>query len=532
MKKQTKGIFFTIIFGGGLLFWATAATLPGINPEDPTEQVTITGTPMDNYPDVQREQFCESNENAKSNQYVKEYKIPTPCTQPLAIITDPQGNVWFAQTNTGNLAMFDPTTETFTEYENERWPENERSMMWGMDYSPDGKLWFTDERLDSLWSFSTIDQTYSRTPYPAETDSLPQRLLLDGSKIIVNDFTGNKLTLFDPAASLEGLAYLSVPSPVEGSFTGGFGVDSQDNIWYTNWLLQQGGVLIKLDKEKLIEQSLSLQGNDTALFDYVDIYQFPSGMTTPNGISADENDQIWIADTSSSFFFKFDPNTESFTKYITSKPHISAYGNSSGLIKTPVTRPYWTEFDDDGRLVFNEQTGNRIGVFDPKSESLIEYSVPSKNPNWADCEGVSECGLAQVFDITTMGDKIWFSEWVENNIAVIDTSKPLPFEINLETKRVSINKGGQVTLDLEIIPQSSNEITGIALNTATTSMFSDLIVSHNAPLPITLQPDSPQTVTFSILAGDDALPDIHKVLLGAATDDVVISKYVTVIIEQ
>ena len=48
------------------------------------------------------------------------------------------GDVWFAETNTGKLAKFDPTTETFTEYDNPLWPPGGRSMMWGIDYAPDG----------------------------------------------------------------------------------------------------------------------------------------------------------------------------------------------------------------------------------------------------------------------------------------------------------------------------------------------------------------------------------------------------------
>ena len=91
MKKQQKGIILLVVFGGSLLFWATAASLPGVTPEDPNEKITTTGTPMDNYPDVQRAQFCSSSEFAKSNSYVTEFKIPTPCTQPLAIVTDPDG---------------------------------------------------------------------------------------------------------------------------------------------------------------------------------------------------------------------------------------------------------------------------------------------------------------------------------------------------------------------------------------------------------------------------------------------------------
>ena len=92
--------------------------------------------------------------------WIKEYKIPTECTQPLAITVDHNGMVWFAQTNTGNIAKFDPLTETFTEYDNPVWTELEqsfilsaiennvppqklRSMMWGMDAFPDGSIWYT-----------------------------------------------------------------------------------------------------------------------------------------------------------------------------------------------------------------------------------------------------------------------------------------------------------------------------------------------------------------------------------------------------
>ena len=112
-----------------------------IIPENSELVFTSTGTPMDNYPDVQRVQFCGSEDSAKSNHYIKEYKIPTPCTQPLAITTDPDGNIWFTETNGVRIAKFDPNNEIFTEYDNTigqlTFP---RSMMWGIDYSPDDSI--------------------------------------------------------------------------------------------------------------------------------------------------------------------------------------------------------------------------------------------------------------------------------------------------------------------------------------------------------------------------------------------------------
>ncbi|MEX2059843.1 MAG: lyase, partial [Nitrosopumilaceae archaeon] len=224
-------------------------------------------------------------------------------------------------------------------------------------------------------------------------------------------------------------------------------------------------------------------------------------MTTPNGIAAGTNGKIWIADTSSSFFFSFDPNTESFTKYITSPPQVSSYGNSSGVIKNPVSRPYWATFNENGKLVFNEQTANRIGVFDPESESLVEYMIPSHNPNWADCQEMENCGLAQIFDFTNSGDKIWFTEWVENNIGVIDTSLPLFFDVELDSQKVTLKKGEKIQLTLSIIPNSSS-ISNISITSSDTAGFSDLIVEHNAPDTFKPDSDAPRIVQVSISASE------------------------------
>ena len=76
-----------------------------------TLTMTMTGTPADNFPDSERAQFCGSA-IAKSTTFVQEYSIPTPCTNPLSITTDYDGNVWFTQTNTGKIAKFDPVSES------------------------------------------------------------------------------------------------------------------------------------------------------------------------------------------------------------------------------------------------------------------------------------------------------------------------------------------------------------------------------------------------------------------------------------
>jgi len=558
VKTRKKGIIFFAVVAFIML---SSAVMIAINPAqwfgDSSDFDEITAEELDafdldtlglelGYSDDESLQFCSANEQARSNEYVKEYKIPTACTQPLAITVDPYGMVWFAQTNTGKVAKFDPLTETFTEYSNAVWenvekvfvlsairnnmePEKLRSMMWGIDYFPDGSIWFTDERTDAIWKFSIDTESYDRISY-SQTDenksSLPQKLVIEGSKIIVNDFTGGRLSFLDYAQDKQGLRHYAIPSVMDGAVTSDFAIDSDKNVWYTNWIPSGAGILVKFDYPGYEFQST--QGEVTQglfLQDFVEWYNFPAGLTTPNGVAVGPDQKIWLADTSSNYFFSFDPRTEEFTKYVTSIPTIDSYGNASDFIKNPVSRPYWIERSDDN-LIMNEHNANRIGVFNPFSETLVEYTVPSRNPNWADCEGIDYCGVAQVFDFAAYGEKIWFTEWVENNIGVVDTSIPLPFSIDIDKKQITLEKGQTTQLTLEVAKTLFSDAFDVNVNSSSTSTFSDIIITHENSFSLS----DKTTISVEIMASEHALSGTHKVLLGAYTNDIAVSQFVTVIV--
>ncbi len=542
MKK--KGVIVTAFFGFILLSSTILLTLPGIDPMLDSPEITITGTPADNYIDQQRPQFCGSS-NAKSTAYIQEFSIPTPCTNPLAIITDYDGNVWFAETNTGNLAKFDPNTEIFTEYDNPLWLPGGRSMMWGIDYAPDGSLWYTDEGFDSIWKFSTFDNTYEQFSYPSEGNSLPQKLRIDGSQIIINDFTGNKLTFSDPNQSMGNADYLSIPSPVGNSVTSDFTLDADDNIWYTNWLFQQGGVLVKFDQNEYFNSITNSEEEEVGEgeeeveslgpSDFIQVYGLPASILTSNGIVAGSDGTIWLSDTSSSSFYNFNPLSARFTQYVTSDPLPSTYGNQTGLVKTLISGPYWMESDDKNRIIFNEQTANNIAVMDPQSQSLVEYHVPSKNPNWRDCDPgtgimLDDCGVAQILDFTVDGEKIWFTEWVENNIGVVDTSVPLPVEIELESDELALTAGNSQHFNFIVYPLSENNL-DVTLILSSPNEFITIELDHDSTHAFELDSEAPSPVHANIIASDDAISGTYKILVGAQLSDVAVSKYVTVTID-
>jgi virginiamycin B lyase len=513
VRKKAKQLLVAVFFGVILLTSTIAIAInanTNTNTNIDTTDTTSTGTPADNYPIDKRITFCGTN-STKSNRYITEFNVPTFCAQPLAITTDSSGNVWFTESNTGNIAKFDPFSRIFTEYQNDRWPKGDQSMMWGIAYALDGNIWFTDESHDVIWKFDKNNFTSFKYPLSGAKETFPQRIVIDDQKLLVNDFTGNKITFFDPSQSGKEIQYSKVNSLTNDTLTSSLTVDSNKMIWYTVWKFQEGGGLIRYDPQT---------SNGTA-------FNLPYGMLAPNGISSSPENKIWITDAASSFFFSFDQQSQQFTRFTTSIPRESTYGNSSGLIKTPISRPYWNQFDNTGRLWFNEQTGNSIAVFDPTKETLVEYFVPSQNPNWSDCSGIKDCGVAQVLDFTINNDKIWFTEWVENNIAVLDSSIPLPIEVNVDKKDLTLSRADNSTILFTITP-NEQLAEPITLTTANTSTLNDIKVTNEGQITLG---NKAETVPFTVSVDRFALSGTYKILLGARYQEVTVSQYVTVTVK-
>jgi len=528
-----------VFFGFILLSSTIMITLPGIIPEDENSEVTVTGTPADNFKDADRARFCGSS-IAKSTDYVKEFSIPTFCTQPNGITSDYDGKIWFTQQNLGGLTKFDPVTEEFTSFPNLIWPQGTQSTMTGIDVASDGSIWFTDQSHNSLWKFLPSTEQYENIGFPSDGSSFPQQLEIHGSKIIVNDFFENKIVLLNPIVSDDSELPIVVPSPMNflnsPTFTGDFGLDANGSIWFTNWQPVPGGLLVKFDQEKYFDSVMNSGVQSLPSTDFLETFSLPDESITPVGLTISDAGLIWIADPSTSSFFSFDPISHVFTQYSTSDPLLETYGNQTGVIKSPISRPYWIETDDQDRLIFIEQTGNNISLMDPSSQSLIEYQIPSKNPYWADCipgDGIpiDNCGIAQIFGITSIGEKIWFTEWVENNIGVVDTSVPLPIEIQLESNSITLSPGDSQHFNYVVSPNSQKDLFGVSLITNPTHEFLSITLEYSTPESFQLDFDAPRPIHTEISASEDAVPGVYKILLGAQSSDVAVSKFITVTIE-
>ncbi len=336
-------------------------------------------------------------------------------------------------------------------------------------------------------------------------------LLIDGKNAYINDFTGRKIGVFSTDNTSPDMGMTSIPAPGNNNFTSSMVTDPSGKLWYTTWIYQQGGNLVSYDQKT---------GNSTQ-------YPLPQDIQAPNGITIDSSGKLWIMDTASSYFFDFDPASKKFTKHTTSPPPVSSYGNASGLIKTPISRPYWDHFDDNGKLWFNEQVANSFGVYDSSAHSLVEYEVPSKNPNWSDCGTLPDCGVAQILDFTVNHNKIWFAEWVENNIGVLDPSVPLPINVTASDSSITIHHGQNATVLFNINPQEQLSSPVSIITSSTVGSQTLTVKAQQTQVTV----NTPQTVKVGITADNFATPGTYEVLISARYQDVTVSKYISVTLE-
>ncbi|MFQ5441081.1 MAG: lyase [Nitrosopumilaceae archaeon] len=499
------GMAFLIILAVTLTVFDESAETQKESREEP--EIKITGTPADKYESHEREQHCGSS-NAKENQYIKEFKIPTPCTQPLSIIADSEGKIWFTQTNTGNIAKFDPESEEFTEYQNDMWSLNGASMSWGIALTEDNEIWYTDDVYGAMWRFSIPEETYSKFEIKGKTKNpSPQKIGLYNDNFVINDFAGNQIVVLNHEKLDEGQYTNSTLSTPEGFFTSQAVIDDEGNMWFIMWKYQKEIILVKTNSiTREVEQ-----------------HNLPDSIKAPNGVALGPLGSIWIADTAGNSFYKFNPKDKKVIEFTTSKPSVLTYGNASGLIKTPITRPYWNAFDSDGNMWFNQQTGNRLAVFNPNSESLVEYDIPSKNPSWSDCGDLTDCGLSQSFGFTFKDEQIWFTEWVENNIGVLDTSIPVPISLEVENQNITIKQGEQKEILVTVIPQTNQSIDLVLSGKSNSEL-----IKVNTKTESTNASEETLKIPVTISVDENAHKGIYKVLLSTQIPDVVVSTYATI----
>jgi virginiamycin B lyase len=474
------------------------------------------------------QQFCGTATAPNSNAYVTEVSLPTECEMPLGIAID-GGKVWYVSTKQGHLGSYDTAASTFKEYEIPSWPSRSLSftavpswsMSWTVKLDGSGNVWFTDQN-NTIWRFNKSTEHFDMFKVPA---NYPSAIDFDsrGNMYLIginsqSIFFGNVSEIKNGTS--EGFSEISLPLD-------GFSGINLD-------LITSGGLVVDRERNDLWVSLLAFQQKKGQLFQYdietnkvVRIVDLPPDLGAPVGMDLDDSGNVWVADHGTSTFFKYEPNTNSITKFVTSIASSKIYGGSTP--PSAYTLPYWIYKGTDGSLWFNEHTGNKIARFNPEDLTLVEYWIPSQNRAWTFCpEGAASCGLANVLQFTVSPDnQLWFTEWTENKIGKLDTSKQVPIVVSTPAE-VAVAKGQSI--EIKVTLNASGDFSGQMMAAGTfmpnaglgnsTGIFSEQLVS--------LSSGGSKEVSYTFTPADDLDQGQYMILLGASNDDVSSMKAVKV----
>lgn len=453
--------------------------------------------------------YCGSG-IAKSTEYIKEYVIPTPCAQPIGIVVDGDGYVWFAESSVRKIARFDPKIETFEEFS---LPDGAVSRdfatsgMWSMILDENQDIWFTDVGGNSIWKFYRTSKIFERYKIPTQ-GSFPLGLAVDkDGKIWFTEAFGKKFGYVDPKQRI----LYELSPPIQPDIMGGLTIDRHNNVWF-NILQASGGYVI------MYEQATG----------YYKKYPMPIGVTSPIGISIDNEGNAWVSDHGTSIFFKLDTRNNMTKTYVTSMP---LPRTSIGTGGQPTTLPYWNMIDKDGRIWINEHQGSMIAVLDPSNGSLIEYFVPSQNPWYGSCEGQENCGIANPLQFAMAPDgRIWFTEWSESKIGVLNPDIQIPFSLDLDKNIVEVERGRAVKIGMEIVSDSI-DVSDAVLSLSGTFTPSGQLWRMNTLLDAMPNSDV-RKVVLTLNPSQYLVAGTYNIMVSANYGDVVYSKALEVVVKE
>lgn len=443
------------------------------------------------------------------NMFITEFSIPFPCSQPVAIAVDKNDDIWIAATWSGHLMVFDQESRTFVRYiEIPDWKTKGTfgSMVWGMEFDGDGNLWFTDQVNNAVWKYFVDENRFEMYRVPTR-GSYPLNVAFDSQENVwFSQIFGKNLAVLNPSQAMhnttQGITEFKPPAPIfdpkESTQTmGPVSVDDDGSIWFTAIDYPDGGQIVRFDPDKKEFMPYDLQG---------------AGI--PFGINKDDDGKLWINDHDSNLFFMFDTDSKRVVKYSTSLP---TSRNST------TTLPYWNTLKD-GRLWFNEHEGNAIAYFDIRSHTLVEYQIPTRPQAWGNTTNPLK------FAIDSKGS-VWFTEWSENKIGVLDAEKinDLPISVSVSKESIVASANKVYELPVTVNPEKPDLGERVKMTVAGTISSSGRLWNVTGEFDhdsFYFENDASKTVVLRLVPGHDLAAGEYNLTIGARYGEVTVSRIV------
>ena len=275
--------------------------------------------------------------------------LPAGYGQPVFVVVDHAGKVWFTMPVTNAIGLYDPVSTTVTQ-----WAVPTASAgPWAITVDSKGIIWFTEHYTNKIASFDPNSQTFHEIATPA-TNSEPYGITIDRSDNIW--FTENT----DAVALIGEYTAQGVLNEykIRNNATAGSGltphlitIDPTGNVWWSEgWATAIG----------MLNLTSAQPGTKNGVTEYPYTPACPGCGSHTSGIHTDQQGVIWVDDSLQNTFGSFTVNGGfSFYNSPGGHPH-------DGL-----------NVDAQGRVWFDEEFANKLAVALP---SGLPTPTPTNTP--------------------------------------------------------------------------------------------------------------------------------------------------------
>lgn len=466
-------------------------------------------------------QFCGVNSTPHSNSFISEYPLPQKCEMPLGILAD-NDSIWYISTKLGHLGKLNIKDNTSQEFTIPVWDSRSKptdiSQTWDVKSDSKGGIWFTDEKQNGIWRYEQDSNSFSFFPVPERPSGsgtiYPVSIAFNDDEIYFAGIRSKSLWFANVSDlknnSSEGISNISLPlSSFKGIdpdlvSTGSIEIDRDRNVlWISMLAFGVKGQLFKFD----------LSSRTFTPFD------LPQHLNSPVGISIDEKGNPWVTDHGTSIFFMVNSTDGKITEFSTS-PLSRIAANIPKEFS--YTLPYWIKMDSRGNLWFNEHVGNKIARFNTTDGTLVEYWIPTQNSLWAPCApNESACGISNALQFSIgKNNQIWFSEWTENKLGMLNGSKPLSFVVDTSSKEYNVKTGDTIEIPMIISAKGQVNLKMVASSTFTsTGNFGNSSISFSQD-SFSMNSGETKNVTFLVTPSDELANGDYTIMIGAENEEI------------
>jgi virginiamycin B lyase len=263
--------------------------------------------------------------------------LPTASSQPDAVTTGPDGNIWFTEVGQVNRIGHIAPDGTLLE----ETPLANNSLPAGITVGPDGNLWFTEQNANKIGRVNTAGVLLGETVIPT-VNSAPLGITAgpDGALWFVES-SGNKIGRIATNGTILGETLI----PTTNSLPVGITTGPDGNLWFTEFAATANKVARITPAGAITEFSL------------------PTASSSPSNITTGPDGNLWFTEQ----------NGEQIGR-ITIGGAITEFP-----IPTPTGQPNSITTGPDGNLWFSEIGSGRIGQITPAGFVAAEFIVPTAN---------------------------------------------------------------------------------------------------------------------------------------------------------